>query len=245
MAQKVALITGGGRGIGAATAILAATQGYDVCVNYERDESRAEAVAESIRAMGRRAMTCQANVAIEEEVEAMFAAIDAEFGRLDALVNSAGTNGRPGRLDALRAKDVRALMQTNIDGTILCCREAIRRMAPSSGGTGGAIVNLSSAAARLGAAGRNVYYAASKGAINSLTFGLAQEVAADEIRVNAVSPGVIDTEMQDPARLESIASKLPMRRIGEPEEVAAAIVWLLSPQASYISGTILDVAGAR
>jgi|ERR1700687_1963101 len=241
----VIVVTGGSRGLGAAVSMLAAREGYDVCVNYNNNEVRAKQVARYVEAAGRRALVYRANVAKEDEVEAMFAAIDSALGTLTVLVNSAGINGTVGRVDALRSQDIRRMFETNVEGTILCCREAIRRMSKKYGATGGSIINLSSAAARLGAAGRNVYYAASKGAIDSLTFGLAQEVATEGIRVNAVSPGVIDTEMHDPKRLADIGPKLPMGRAGTAEEVARAVLWLASEAASYVSGAILDVAGAR
>jgi len=241
----VIVVTGGSRGLGAAIAMCAADEGYDVCVNYSSNEARAKEVARYVEAAGRRVLVYRANVAKEDEVEAMFAAVDSTLGTLTVLVNSAGINGVVGRVDALRSTDIRVMFETNVEGTLLCCREAIRRMSKKYGAAGGSIINLSSAAARLGAAGRNVYYAASKGAIESLTFGLAQEVAAEGIRVNAVSPGVINTEMHDPKRLADIAPKLPMGRAGSADEVARAVLWLASDAASYVSGAILGVSGAR
>jgi NAD(P)-dependent dehydrogenase (short-subunit alcohol dehydrogenase family) len=243
--EKTMMVTGGGRGIGAATALLAAQLGYDVCINYAANAQRADAVAEQVRSAGRRAMTFRADVSKENEVEAMFAAFDSFFGPLGVLVNSAGISSPSGRVEALSGSDLRRMFATNVEGVFLCCREAIRRMSTLHKGVGGAIVNLSSAAARLGGAGRNVHYAASKGAIDAMTFGLAQEVASEGIRVNAVSPGVIDTEMQDPKRLADIVSRLPMGRAGEATEVAAAILWLVGDQATYVSGAVLNVSGAR
>jgi NAD(P)-dependent dehydrogenase (short-subunit alcohol dehydrogenase family) len=243
--EKTMMVTGGGRGIGAATALLAAQLGYDVCINYAANAQRADAVAEQVRSAGRRAMTFRADVSKENEVEAMFAAFDSFFGPLGVLVNSAGISSPSGRVEALSGSDLRQMFATNVEGVFLCCREAIRRMSTRHKGVGGAIVNLSSAAARLGGAGRNVHYAASKGAIDAMTFGLAQEVASEGIRVNAVSPGVIDTEMQDPKRLADIVSRLPMGRAGEATEVAAAILWLVGDQATYVSGAVLNVSGAR
>jgi NAD(P)-dependent dehydrogenase (short-subunit alcohol dehydrogenase family) len=175
----------------------------------------------------------------------MFAALDKDFGGLTALVNSAGIIGPHGRIEAVSAAALNQLFAINVTGTLICCREAIRRMSRSHGGPGGAIVNLSSAAARIGGAGETVPYAASKGAIDSLTFGLAQELAGEGIRVNAVSPGVIDTEIQPPGRIERVGPNLPMKRAGKAEEVASAILYLLSEEASYVSGTVLDVTGAR
>ncbi len=244
-ATGIMIVTGGSRGIGAATSVLAAQRGFDVCINYHSNKERAQQVAREVESHGRRAMIYQADMANESQIVAMFAAVDSELGRVTALINSAGVNGSIGRVDQLTAADIGRLLQTNVQGTLLCCKEAILRMSPRHGGEGGAIVNLSSAAARLGAAGRNVHYAASKGAIEVITFGLAQEVAGENIRVNAVSPGVIDTEMQDPARMVDIIPKLPMGRAGTAAEVAEALVWLASSQASYVSGTVLNVSGAR
>lgn len=244
-AKKIMIVTGGSRGIGAATSILAAQHGFDVCINYNSNQERARQVAEEVERLGRKALIFKANVANESEIKAMFTAVDAELGPVSALINSAGTSGSPGRVDQLAAADISSLLQLNIQGTFLCCKEAILRMSTRHGGNGGTIVNISSAAARLGAAGRNVHYAASKGAIESMSFGLAQEVALENIRVNAVSPGVIDTEMQDPKRLADIIPKLPMGRAGTAQEVAEAVLWLTSAESSYVSGTVLSVSGAR
>ncbi len=242
---KVLLVTGGGRGIGAATALAAAHHGWDVAVNYQSNRPRAEAVVDEIENMGGKAIAYQADVADQQAVGVLFAAIDRDFGRLTGLVNSAGILGPRGRIDQVDAAGLATLFAINVTGTLICCREAIRRMSRSHGGAGGAIVNLSSAAARLGGAGETVPYAASKGAIDSLTFGLAQEVAAEGIRLNAVSPGVIDTEIQPPGRVERFGPSLPMKRAGRAEEVATAILYLLSDEASYVSGTVLDVSGGR
>ncbi len=243
--RKVLLVTGGGRGIGAATSLAAARHGWDVAVNYQSNGARAEAVVDEIENAGGKAIAYQTDIADEDAVAAMFAAIDREFGPVTGLVNSAGIIGPHGRIEAVDATGLARLFAVNITGTLICCREAIRRMSTRHGGAGGAIVNLSSAASRLGAPGESVPYAASKGAVDSLTFGLAQELASEGIRVNAVSPGVIDTEIQPPGRVQRIGPNLPMKRAGKPEEVAAAILYLLSEDASYVSGTVLNVSGGR
>jgi len=243
--RKVLLVTGGGRGIGAATALLAARHAWDVAVNFQTNRVRADAIVDQIENLGGKAVAYQADIADEKAVIDLFAAVDRDFGTVTGLVNSAGILGPRGRVDEVEAADLANLFAINITGMLLCCREAIRRMAKKNGGAGGAIVNLSSAASRLGAPGEGVPYAASKGAVDSLTFGLAQEVAGDGIRVNAVSPGVIDTEIQPPGRVERVGPNLPMKRVGRAEEVAAAILFLLSDEASYVSGTVLDVAGGR
>jgi NAD(P)-dependent dehydrogenase (short-subunit alcohol dehydrogenase family) len=242
---KVIIVTGGSRGLGAAIAALAGQRGYDVCVTYRFDAERADAVIAAIRVTGQRALAVRADSASEDDVKRLFEQVDRDLGTVSALVNNAGTAGRKGRVDALDAREIMGLLATNVCGTLLCSREAIRRMSSLHGGAGGAIVNLSSAAARLGGPGRSVHYAASKGAINSLTVGLAREVAAEGIRVNAVSPGVIDTESQEPGRVAEMGPTLPMRRAGRPDEVAQAVLWLVSDEASYVTGTILDVSGAR
>lgn len=244
--RKVLLITGGGRGIGAATALAAAHHGWEVAVNYLGNHARAEAVVDEIENMGGKAIAYPADIADERAVAEMFAAIDRDFGRLTGLVNSAGILGPRGRIDQVDAAGLAKLFAINITGMLVCCREAIRRMSRNHGGMGGTIVNLSSAASRLGGAGESVPYAASKGAVDSLTFGLAQEVAGEGIRVNAVSPGVIDTEIQPPGRVERIGPNLPMKRAGKAEEVASAILYLLSDEAAaYVSGTVLNVSGGR
>ncbi len=242
---KVLLVTGGGRGIGAATALGAARQGWAVAINYRENEARATAILDRIEDAGGTAIACRADVADEQAVAAMFAAIDRALGPVAGLVNSAGIIGPHGRIEEVGAGALAELFAINVTGTLICCREAIRRMSTKHGGAGGAIVNLSSAASRLGGAGESVPYAASKGAVDSLTFGLAQELAGEGIRVNAVSPGVIDTEIQPAGRVERIGPNLPMHRAGKAEEVAAAILYLLSDAASYVSGAVLGVSGAR
>ncbi len=241
----VLVITGGGRGIGAKVAVAAARRGYRLAIGYRSNRPRAEAVAAAVAKAGGEAIAIEADIADEAAVVRLFATVDRELGRLSGLVNSAGIIGPSGRIEAVPAAGLTELMAVNITGTLLCCREAIRRMSTAHGGSGGAIVNLSSAGSRLGGAGSTIPYAASKGAIDSLTFGLGQEVAAEGIRVNAVSPGVIDTEIQPPGRVEQLGPLLPMKRVGRPEEVAEAILFLLSDEASYISGAVLNVSGGR
>ncbi len=247
------VVTGGSRGIGAAVARLAAARGYAVCVNYRSDAAAAEAVVAQIAAAGGRALALQADVACEEEVERLFAAVDAAEGSglppLTALVNNAGLAGRVNRLEDAPAETIRQVMDLNVLGTIWCCRAAIRRMAKRHGGRGGAIVNLSSGAATIGSPGEYVWYAASKGAVDSLTLGLARENAGEGIRVNAVAPGFVNTEIHAasgmPERLEKVAPTMPIGRAAEPEEIAEAVLWLLSDAASYTTGTVLRVAGGR
>lgn len=247
--RPVLLVTGASRGIGAATARLAAARGYRVCVNYHRAEEAAQALVERIRAEGGEAQAFAADVADEAAVQALFAFVDRQFGPLDALVNNAGILERQMRLENMDAARWRRVLETNVIGTFLCSREAVRRMSIRRGGKGGAIVNLSSMAARLGAPDEYVDYAASKGAVDSLTVGLAREVAAEGIRVNALRPGLIETEIHasggEPGRIERLKGSVPMRRGGQPEEVAEAILWLLSPGASYTTGSLIDVAGGR
>lgn len=243
--SKVLIITGGGRGIGATVALGAARQGWRMALCYQRNRPRAEEVLAAVRKAGGEAIAIAADVAVEADVVRLFDTVDRELGRPSGLVNSAGIIGPSGRIEDVQAPPLEALWAINITGTMLCCREAIRRMSTKHGGSGGAIVNLSSAASRLGGAGSTVPYAVSKGAIDSLTFGLGQEVAAEGIRVNAVSPGVIDTEIQPPGRVAQIGPTLPMRRVGQPQEVAEAILFLLSDAASYIAGAVLNVSGGR
>lgn len=246
----VIVITGSSRGIGAATACLAARQGYDVCVNYVRDAAAAEEVVTKVRAAGRRSIAVQANVANEEEIERLFQSVDRELGRVTVLVNNAAVVGQSRRrVENMRAAAINALLAANVTGAIVCAREAILRMSTKHRGPGGAIVNVSSASSRIGAPNLWVDYAASKGAIDSFTIGLAQEVAAEGVRVNAVRPGLIDTEIHAatgmPDRVARAEKMIPMKRAGAAEEVAESILWLASPAASYVSGAILDVAGGR
>jgi len=243
------LITGGSRGIGAATALLAAQRGYAVALNYARHSLAADEVVRKIRADGGLAITVQADVAIESDVMAMFEKVDAKFGHLHALVNSAGVVDVACRVDAMGMDRLQRMFNVNVIGSFLCAREAVRRMSTRFGGDGGNIVNLSSAAARLGSPGHYVDYAASKGAIDSFTIGLAREVADEGIRVNAVAPGIIDTQIHasggQPDRARQMASQVPMQRPGRALEVAHAIMWLLSDEASYTTGAVLDVTGGR
>jgi NAD(P)-dependent dehydrogenase (short-subunit alcohol dehydrogenase family) len=244
--DKVMLITGGGRGIGAATARLAAKAGYAVCVNYVRNGAAAEALAGEL---GGKAIAVAADVAVEADVVRLFQTVDAKLGRVGVLVNNAGVVDLGTRVEAITAARLERMFAINVNGSFLCAREAIKRMSKRHGGPGGAIVNLSSIAAKLGGPGEYVDYAAAKGAIDTFTIGLARELGADGIRVNAVRPGIIRTEIHlasgDPARVERIGAMAPVGRPGEAEEVAAAILWLASDEASYTTGAILDVAGGR
>lgn len=245
----VLLITGASRGIGAATARLAAQRGWDLVINYARDAAAAEGVAADVRAAGQRALVLQADVADEAQVLAMYARIDAEWGRLDGLVNNAGIVALQARLDEMSTERLQRMMAVNVVGALVVAREAVRRMSTRHGGAGGAIVNVSSAAARLGSPGMYVDYAASKGAIDTFTTGLAVELAAEGVRVNGVRPGITDTDIHadsgDAQRPAKLAHTIPMQRPGRADEIAAAIVWLLSAEASYVTGTIVDVTGGR
>ena len=249
MSDKVLLVTGGSRGIGAATCRLAAKAGWAVAVNYSANSLAADEVVRAIRADGGRAMAVQAQVEDEAQVLSMFEQIDAKFGRLTGLVNNAGVVDRRARLDEMDMARWRRMFDINVIGSLLCAREAVRRMSPKHGGSGGAIVNLSSAAARLGSPAEYVDYAATKGAIDSFTVGLAKELAAENIRVNAVRPGLIDTDIHAsggrPDRLRELAPQIPMQRGGQADEVASLIVWLLSDAASYTTMSLIDVSGAR
>ena len=242
------LVTGGGRGIGAATARLAAAQGYTVCVNYRQQREAAENVVRTIQAEGGRAFPVQADVAVEADVVRLFQEVN-KVGRLTALVNNAGVLEPQLRLDAMNADRLGRVFATNVFGSFLCAKEAVRRMSTNYGGAGGGIVNVSSAASRLGAPGEYIDYAATKGAVDTLTVGLAKEVAAEGIRVNAVRPGIIDTEIHasggETGRLMRLGAFIPMQRGGSADEVAEAVLWLLSAGASYVTGAIIDVAGGR
>lgn len=249
MSVKSLLITGASRGIGAATARLAAQRGWDVALNYTRDAAAAEAVAAQVRDRGRRALVVRADVADEAQVLAMFGTVDREFGALHGLVNNAGVVDVAARVDQMSAERLTRMFAINLVGSFVCAREAVRRMSTKHGGAGGAIVNLSSAAARLGSPGQYVDYAASKAGIDLFTLGLAREVATEGIRVNAVRPGIIDTDIHasggQPGRARELAPIVPMQRAGSADEVARAIVWLLSEEASYTTGAVLDVSGGR
>ena len=246
---KTVLITGGSRGIGAATALLAAREGYAVAVNYTSTSLAADEVVRQIRDSGGQAITVQADVANEAQVVAMFEKVDAKFGRLTALVNNAGVVDVNSRVDGITLARLQRMFEINVFGSFLCAREAVRRMSTRYGGAGGAIVNVSSAAARLGSPGSYVDYAAAKGAIDTFTLGLSKEVAAEGIRVNAVRPGIIETDIHAsgglPNRAKEIAPQLPMQRAGTANEVAESIIWLLSEKSSYTNGALLDIAGAR
>ncbi len=247
--SNVVLITGGSRGIGAATALLAARQGYAVAVNYTANSLAADEVVRLIRADGGQAITVQGDVAREADVLAIFEKVDAKFGRLGALVNNAGVVDQTSRVDAMSMARLQRMFEVNVFGSFSCAREAVKRMSTRYGGAGGSIVNVSSAAARLGAPGQYVDYAAAKGAIDTFTLGLAKEVALEGIRVNAVRPGIIETDIHAsgglPNRAREMAPHVPMQRAGTAHEVAEAIVWLLSSQSSYTTGTLLDVTGGR
>ena len=247
--NRVLLITGGSRGIGAATARLAAARGYDVCVNYRSKRDAADRVVKEIEAAGARALAVAADVSLEDDVRRLFDACDTSFGRLDALVNNAGILETQMRLDAMDAARISRVLATNVVGPFICARAAVKRMSRKYGGQGGAIVNVSSGAARLGSPGEYIDYAASKGALNSMTIGLSREVAEEGIRVNAVLAGHIYTELHasggEPDRIERVKDQVPMKRGGTAAEVAHAILWLLSDEASYVTGSLLDVAGGK
>jgi NAD(P)-dependent dehydrogenase (short-subunit alcohol dehydrogenase family) len=241
----VLLITGASRGIGAATAKLAANRGFDVAVSYLRDETAANAVAGVVRQAGRRAITVQGDMGKEADIARMFAAVDKELGRLTHFVYNAGITGTGSRVEAADPAMMRNVIDVNVLGAFLCVREAIPRISKKQGGRGGAMVLISSAAATLGGAGEYVWYAATKGAIDSMTFGLSKELAADGIRVNAVAPGPIATDIHPPGRLERVAAAVPLGRPGTADEVAEAVVFLLSDASSFTTGAILRVGGGR
>lgn len=247
--KDVLIVTGGSRGIGAATALLAAEHGYAVCINYLHNRDAAEAVADTIRQRGGRAITVAADVALEPDVVRLFKTVDEALGPLTALVNNAGVLDKKMGVADMDAARINRVLATNVTGTLLCVREAVLRMSAGRGGAGGAIVNLSSMAAKLGGAGEYVDYAASKGAVDALTIGLARELAGQGIRVNAVRPGLIYTDIHatggEAGRVDRLAHTVPMLRGGTAQEVAEAILWLLSERASYSTGTFIDVAGGR
>lgn len=239
------IVTGGSRGIGAAICRRLAAQGHPIVVNYAADATAAEAVVDGITKAGGRAQAFGADIAVEAEIVALFAAATRAFGPLAGLVNNAGVVSAATRLEDLTADVLQRLVAINVTGAILCAREAVRVMSTRRGGAGGTIVNLSSVAARLGGAGEFVHYAASKGAVDSFTMGLAREVADEGIRVNAVAPGLIDTAMNPLERQQRIVGAIPMRRVGQPQEIAEAVAWLVSPASSYVTGTVLTVSGGR
>lgn len=246
----IAVVTGGSRGIGAATARMLAARGYDVAVSYRSNDAAAAEVVRDIEAAGRRGLAVRADSASEEETEKLFETVDRELGTVTALVANAGLTGPAGRLDEATSETIRASVDANLYGAIWACRAAVRRMSTRYGGTGGAIVNVSSIASKLGSANYYVWYAAAKGAVDALTIGLAREVVKEGIRVNAVAPGIIDTDIHEhssglPGRVEKEAHLIPIGRAGRPEEVAEAIAWLLSDAASYVTGDIMCVSGAR
>ena len=247
--SKIVIVTGGSRGIGRAAALAAAAAGYDVAISYRQDRGAADDVVQRIRVLDRRGLAVAADSADEGAVVSLFAEVDRQLGAVSALVNNAGIVGGSGRVEDMTADEVSRVLAINVTGCFTAAREAIKRMSTRRGGAGGSIVNISSAAARLGSPGEFVHYAASKGAIDTFTIGLAREVADEGIRVNAVRPGMIDTEIHassgTPERVARIIPIVPMKRIGTPEEVAQTILWLLSDSASYVTGAIVDVAGGR
>jgi NAD(P)-dependent dehydrogenase (short-subunit alcohol dehydrogenase family) len=248
LTDRVAIITGGSRGIGRATAIAAAARGFRVCVGYASNEAAAKAVVAAIEAKNGKAIAAKCDVGNESEILAMFKAAD-KFGTLSALINNAGIVGPTSRVDEMSAERIQRMMAVNVTGSILCAREAVKRMSTRHGGKGGVIINLSSVAAKLGSPNTYVDYAASKGAIDSFTVGLGHEVAGEGIRVAAIRPGLIDTEIHasggEPDRAHRLSHMVPMKRVGAAEEIANAIVWLMSDEASYVTSAILDVSGGR
>lgn len=247
MKKPIALITGASRGIGAATARLLAERGYDICIGYRQRDETAEAFAEELRSFGGKVIAVRADISLERDIERLFNETDRQLGPLTALVNNAGILLPQTRAENMDAERINRILHTNVTGTLLCCREAIRRMSTKHGGSGGAIVNVSSGAARTGSPNEYIDYAASKGAVDSMTVGLAKELAGESIRVNGVRPGPTHTEMHadggEPGRIERVKSHIPLGRGGRPEEVAAAIAWLLSDEASFTTGSFIDVTG--
>ncbi|GAB1576521.1 SDR family oxidoreductase [Bordetella petrii] len=248
-ADKVMIVTGASRGIGAAVAVLAARRGYAVCVNYRNRRDAADEVVRAIQSDGGRAIAVGADVADEAQIVQLFRTVDRELGQVDALVNNAGVLETQMRVEDMDAARVARILQTNVVGALVCCREAVRRMAPRHGGRGGAIVNVSSVAARLGSPGEYVDYAASKGALDTLTIGLSKEVAGDGIRVNAVRPGTIYTDMHasggEPGRVDRLANSIPLQRGGTVQEVAGAVMWFFSDEAGYTTGSFIEVSGGK
>jgi NAD(P)-dependent dehydrogenase (short-subunit alcohol dehydrogenase family) len=247
--RKVALVTGGSRGIGAATSMLLARNGFDVCINYKNNSAKAEQLLTQLRNYNSNCVAIQADISDEEQVVALFNQIDIQLGAISVLVNNAGILKKQAPITELNAERINDILANNVTSAFLCCREAVKRMSTKRGGVGGSIVNVSSAASRLGAPGEYIDYAASKGALDSLTIGLSKEVAGQGIRVNCVRPGFIYTDMHsdggEPDRVDRIAASIPMQRGGQPEEVAQAIYWLISDNASYVTGTFIDAAGGR
>ena len=245
MSAKILLVTGGGRGIGAACVRLAARQGYDIAVNYKSNAEAADRMVDEVRATGRRAIAVQGDMGCEDEVARAFESVDRELGRLTHLVYNSGITGKASRVEAVSAATLRDVFEVNVFGAFYCARAAISRMSTRHGGPGGAIVLISSGATTLGGAGEYVWYAASKGAIDSMTYGLGRELASEGIRVNAVAPGLIDTEIHAPGRLERLQSMVPMGRVGTAEEAAQNVLFLLSDAASYVTASVLRVGGGR
>ncbi len=247
--NKVAIITGASRGIGAATAARLATDGFDVCINYKSNRSAADTVVKAVKKAGKNALAVQANISCEADVKRLFEETDARLGSLSVLVNNAGILLEQTRVEDITEERVNTLFKSNVTGFFLCCKYAVKRMSTRYGGSGGSVINVSSAASRLGAAGEYVDYAATKGAIDTLTIGLAKEVAGEGIRVNCVRPGFIYTDMHadggEPARVDRMKEKLPMKRGGEAREVAAAIAWFASQDSSYTTGSFTEVSGGR
>jgi len=246
---NIAIVTGAGRGIGAAIAKLLGSNGYSVAVNYARDKDAAQSVVDHLASAGARAVAIQGDVSREPDVLRLFETTERELGPIDALVNNAAITGGFARVEDIGGAALAQMLAVNITGTILCAREAVRRMSTRRGGSGGAIVNISSIAARTGGSGEWVHYAASKGAVNTFTIGLAREVATEGIRVNAVAPGLVETDLHaangEPGRIARLSPSIPMQRAGTPEEIAQGVLWLLSNAASYTTGTILEIGGGR